>query len=94
MSETDLEPFYYAEAKAKGEKTRSLFGRGALDVMLHHEGSTIYSVANGRLSRCKIYWENDAMIETQDLGVATKGLLTKYKLPAAILQSGTVVQIP
>ncbi len=94
MSEAELESKFgsYADAKAKGEKTRSLFGRGALDAMLHHDDSTIYSVAGGRLSRCNIYWANDAMIETEDLGLATKGLLAKYKLPAAILQSGTVVQ--
>src|SRR6266496_2026943 len=34
----------YAEAKAKGERTRSLFGRGALDVLLYHDESAIYSV--------------------------------------------------
>lgn len=94
MGEAELETKFgsYAEAKARGEKTRSLFGRGALDVLLYHDESVIYSSANGKLSECKIYWANDAMIETQELGYATKGLLGKYKLPNSILQSGTVVQ--
>src|SRR5882724_9474036 len=39
MSAAELETKFgsYAEAKAKGEKTRSLFGRGALDVLLYHD---------------------------------------------------------
>src|SRR5437899_4876750 len=43
MTETELETKFgsYAEAKAKGEKTRSLFGRGALDVLLYHDESVI-----------------------------------------------------
>ena len=94
MTEAELETKFgsYAEAKAKGEKTRSLFGRGALDVLLYHDESAIYSVANGVLSRCKIYWTNDAMIETEELGPATKSLLGRYKLPLRISASGTVVE--
>ncbi len=69
-----------------------MFGRGALDVLLYHDDSVIYSTANGKLSHCKIYWANDALIETEELGYATKGLLAKCKLPSSITQSGTVVQ--
>jgi hypothetical protein len=38
MTENELERNFgdYAKAKAKGEQTRSLFGRGALDVFLYH----------------------------------------------------------
>jgi hypothetical protein len=46
-SELDEKFSTYAAAKAKGEKTRSLFGRGALDVLLYHEKSVIYSVRDG-----------------------------------------------
>lgn len=94
MTETELETKFgsYAEAKAKGEKTRSLFGRGALDVLLYHDESVIYSVANGMLSRCKIYWAHDTMIDTEELGPVTKSLLDKYRLPRSILGSGTVVE--
>ena len=94
MTAADLEMKFgsYAEAKAKGERTRSLFGRGALDVLLYHDRSVIYSVANGILSRCKIYWTSDAMIDTEELGPTTKSLLAKYKLPLTIAKSGTVVE--
>jgi len=94
MTATELETKFewYAEAKAKGEKTRSLFGRGALDVLLYHDNSIIYSVANGILSRCKIYWANDAILDTEELGQATNSLLAKYKLPRMIAGSGTVVE--
>ena len=96
MSEAELETKFgsYAEAKARGERTRSLFGRGALDVLLYHDESVIYSSANGKLSRCKIYWANDAMIETEELGYATKGLLAKYKLPSSILPRGLPEKFP
>ncbi len=72
MTAAELETKFgsYAEAKAKGERTRSLFGRGALDVLLYHDRSIIYSVAKGVLSRCKIYWESDAMVDTEELGPA------------------------
>ncbi len=52
MSSSELEKKFemYAEAKARGEKTRSLFGRGALDVLLYHNESIIYSVKDGILS--------------------------------------------
>jgi hypothetical protein len=94
MTATELETNFgsYAEAKAKGERTRSLFGRGALDVLLYHKDSVIYSVAKGILSRCKIYWDPDTMIETEQLGPATKSMLDKYKLPRVIAESGTVVE--
>jgi hypothetical protein len=45
----------YASAKAKGERTRSLFGRGALDVLLYHNNSVIYSVKDNILSSCRIF---------------------------------------
>src|SRR6266498_993455 len=94
MTAAELETKFgsYAEAKAKGERTRSLFGRGALDVLLYHDRSIIYSVAKGVLSRCKIYWESDAMVDTEELGPATKSMLAKYKLPLTIAKSGTVVE--
>ena len=82
----------YAEAKAKGEKTRSLFGRGALDVLLYHDGSVIYTVAKNNLSICKIYWDKDAFCETESAGAATQELLDRYKLPSDIRTSGTVVE--
>jgi hypothetical protein len=82
----------YAEAKAKGERTRSLFGRGALDVLLYHEDSVIYSVSKGVLSRCQIFWEQDAMIEVEELGQTSVELLNTYDLPRTIMNSGTVVQ--
>ncbi|MGA2272769.1 MAG: hypothetical protein ABSH00_04380 [Bryobacteraceae bacterium] len=93
MTAAELEANFgqYANAKAKGERTRSLFGRGALDVLLYHEGSTIYSVKNGRLSRCRIYWENDALCEIEDLGAVSEPLLNAQKLPRDILSSGTFV---
>ncbi len=94
MTAAELETKFgsYAEAKARGERTRSLFGRGALDVLLYHEGSVIYSVAKGVLSRCKIYWANDTMIDTEELGPASKAVLQRYNLPRGIAASGTVVE--
>jgi len=94
MSAADLRVKFgsYAEAKAKGERTRSLFGRGALDVLLYHDDSVIYSVQGGALSRCKIYWDKEPMIHVEELGPATKSALEKYKLPPSITRSGTVVQ--
>jgi hypothetical protein len=94
MTAAELETKFgsYAEAKARGERTRSLFGRGALDVLLYHDHSVIYSVASGILSRCKIYWDPDAMIDTEELGPVSKSMLDKYKLPRAIGSSGTVVE--
>jgi hypothetical protein len=94
MTADELETKFgsYAEAKAKGERTRSLFGRGALDVLLYHDNSVIYSVANGILARGKIYWTDDAIVDTEVLGPARKSLLDKYNLPYTIAESGTVVE--
>ena len=94
MSYAELEEKFgtYASAKAKGEKTRSLFGRGAVDVMLYHEDFVIYSVKDGALSRCKIYWADDTIVEVDKLGHATKAMLRKHHLPLDILHHGTVVQ--
>jgi hypothetical protein len=94
MTAQELEQKFstYAEAKAAGERTRSLFGRGALDVLLYHEGSTIFSVRDGILSKCSIYWDQDAMCDVNILGSATKKLLRKHNLPVEILNHGTVVQ--
>lgn len=98
----------YAKAKAKGQRTRSLFGRGALDVFLYHSNqqrddgietaAQIFSVKNGELSHCKIYWgrsrdeEDDSIIETKSLGMASATLLTQYNLPPDLVQSGTLIQ--
>ena len=98
MSAGELERKFgtYASAKAKGEKTRSLFGRGALDVLLYHEDSAIYSVQDAVLSLCQIYWEKggagDPVCEVEELGSVTKKLLEKYGLPQEISSGGTVVQ--
>jgi len=82
----------YAEAKAKGKRTRSLFGRGALDVLLYHEDAIIYSSKNNELSACRLYWEKDTVCDTEKLGAVTPELLEKYNLPPAIRKSGTVVE--
>lgn len=98
MSAAELEAKFgtYASAKAKGERTRSLFGRGALDVLLYHEESAIYSVQGGALSRCRVYWEKgadgDAVCDVEELGTATRKLLQTYDLPASIASGGTVVE--
>ena len=98
MSKGELQDKFssYAGAKAKGESTRSLFGRGALDVLLYHEDSAIYSVQNRILSRCRIYWDQrtsgEAICEVDELGPATKKLLDAHDLPYEVSESGTVVQ--
>jgi archaellum component FlaG (FlaF/FlaG flagellin family) len=94
MSANELEEKFemYAEAKAKGEKTRSLFGRGALDVLLYHNESIIYSVKDGGLSSCRIFWEDDTEIEVEDLGRVNTKLLRDLELPDWMSKSGTVVQ--
>lgn len=94
MTRDELEDKFgtYAEAKAKGKRTRSLFGRGALDVLLAHEESTIYSVKNGRLAACKVYWDNDPVVDAIDHGPATDALLRRHDLPKNILGGGTVVR--
>ena len=94
MSAQELESKFvmYAEAKAKDERTRSLFGRGALDVLLYHQDSIIFSVSAGVLSVCRIFWDKDATCEIEDLGPATKKLLDSHSLPHSISRSGTVVQ--
>lgn len=110
MTEADLDRNFgdYAKAKAKGERTRSLFGRGALDVFLYHSNQRrddgvdpavdVYSVKDGVLSHCRISWgpdtrgEEDSIIETQTLGSATPVLLKKHDLPSDLTKSGTVVR--
>ncbi len=110
MTETDLDQKFgdYAKAKAKGERTRSLFGRGALDVFLHHSNQRrddgadsaahVFSVKKGMLSHCQISWgtvdkgEEDSIIETEALGPATAGLLKKHDLPLDLTHSGTVIR--
>ena len=94
MSLMELEKKFgdYASAKAKGEKTRSLFGRGALDVLLYHQDSVIFSVSGGRLSSCRFYWDKDATYEPEDLGPVTPALLRKLKLPPSIIAGGTCVE--
>ena len=82
----------YAEAKAKGQKTRSLFGRGALDVMLYHDDAKIYTVKNGVLTYATISFEDDAYLDARELGKATRSLLKKHRLPAEMNRAGTVVQ--
>ncbi len=95
MSEVELETKFgiYASAKAKGQRTRSLFGRGALDALLYHEDSHIYSVQNGILSSCRLYWDSpgEPMLDVQSHGNATKTLLTSLGLPPDISSAGTVV---
>src|SRR6266566_4336346 len=98
MNRVELEEKFgsYASAKAKGEKTRSLFGRGALDVLLYHEDSVIYSVQDGMLSACRIFWDKkgsgDAVCDVDEIGRATKKALDESDLPHEIAGSGTVVQ--
>lgn len=98
MSENELNTKFgtLASAKAKGEKTRSLFGRGALDVLLYHQESVIYSVRDNILSSCQIYFEKtgskDPMCDVKSLGKATKSLLRSHDLPVDILDHGTVFQ--
>jgi hypothetical protein len=110
MTQAELERNFgaYAEAKAKGERTRSLFGRGALDVFLYHSNqrreddadptAQVFSIKDGTLSRCRIYWgpsergEEDCHIDTEALGPATPALLKKHGLPPELTQSGTVVR--
>ncbi len=94
MSANELEKKFemYAEAKARGEKTRSLFGRGALDVLLYHNESIIYSVKDGILSVCRIFWADDTEIEVEEIGAATTMRLRDFELPESILESGTVIQ--
>jgi hypothetical protein len=83
----------YAAAKAKGENTRSLFGRGLSDVLFYHDDAKMFSVAAGVLSRCDFYWKNgDMEIDAKSSGSATKKLLLSYDLPQEILHHGTVVE--
>ena len=91
---TGAEFTHYAAAKALGERTRSLFGRGALDVLLHHEESTIYSVKAGILASARFYWAEDGepMCDVQNIGAVNKKMLTARGLPLDILDHGTVVQ--
>jgi hypothetical protein len=95
MSADELEYNFgrYAEAKARGEGTRSLFGRGALDVLLYHEQSEIYSVKEGTLSRCTISVEGRTKWKVDDLGRVNQALLKKHDLPDEIVDHGTVVQV-
>lgn len=109
MSEEELDRNFgeYAKAKAKGERTRSLFGRGALDVFLYHSNqrredgadpaAQVYSVKENKLSLCRVYWgqaagEDDSIVETQTLGRVTSDLLRKYGLPPDLIHSGTAVR--
>jgi hypothetical protein len=109
MSEEELDSNFgeYAKAKAKGQRTRSLFGRGALDVFLYHSNqredggvdpaAQVFSVKNGVLSLCRVYWgetkgEDDSIVETQTLGKVNADLLKKYGLPDDLTHSGTVVR--
>lgn len=98
MSAAELEQKFsvYGSAKAKGERTRSLFGRGALDVLIYHNDCVIYSVKDGILSSCRIYWtkgpESDTAIDPEALGKATRALLRQHQLPNEILHHGTVVE--
>lgn len=84
----------YAAAKALGEQTRSLFGRGALDVLLYHSDSVIYSIKAGILATARFFWHptKGPQIDAENLGVATKRLLLSHGLPLEILEHGTVVQ--
>ena len=110
MTEAELDRNFgdYAKAKAKGQRTRSLFGRGALDVFLYHSNqyredgvdpsAHIFSVKGGTLSHCRIYWgrdskgEEDSIIQTDALGPVTPSLLKKQSLPSDLTPSGTVVR--
>ena len=109
MSEEELDRNFgeYAKAKAKGQRTRSLFGRGALDVFLYHSNqpsedgldpaAQVYSVKDEVLSLCRVYWgetkgEDEPIVETQTLGRVTADLLRKHSLPSDLTHSGTVVR--
>jgi len=110
MSEAELDRNFgaYAKAKAKGEQTRSLFGRGALDVFLYHSNQRredgvdpaahVFSVKDGILSHCQISWgtagkdDEDSIIETDTLGPATASMLKRYSLPSDLTRTGTVVR--
>jgi len=110
MSEAELDRNFgaYAKAKAKGEQTRSLFGRGALDVFLYHSNQRredgvdpaahVFSVKDGILSHCQISWgtagkdDEDSIIETDTLGLATASMLKRYSLPSDLTRTGTVVR--
>ena len=71
----------YASAKAKEQSTRSLFGRGALDVLLYHSSQIrddgvetfahVYSVKHGILSHCRIGWELDHSAGQEDTIIET-----------------------
>ncbi|KKL66333.1 hypothetical protein LCGC14_2146040, partial [marine sediment metagenome] len=93
MTAAKLKEYFgvYASAKAKGEQTRSLFGRGALDVLLYHQDSTIYSVSGGKLSVCRIHSDAPPRIDVDELGDATPSRLRKFGLPTDMKVSGTVV---
>ena len=111
MTEAELDKNFgdYAKAKAKGERTRSLFGRGALDVFLYHSNQRrddgidpaahVFSVNNGTLFHCRVSWgptgkgEEDSIIETETLGPATPAMLKKHGLPPDLTRSGTVVRL-
>jgi histidine kinase/DNA gyrase B/HSP90-like ATPase len=93
MSEQELKSKFgtYAEAKARDERTRSLFGRGALDVLLYHQDSIIFSVSGGALSACRIFWDKktqEPTCEIEQLGASTKKNLDSFHLPNSISQSG------
>lgn len=96
MTQQELDDKFtsYAEAKALGERTRSLFGRGALDVLLYHDESKIYSVKGSILACAHFYWDKKRgpMFDANNLGPATKKLLASHGLPTDILDHGTVVQ--
>lgn len=95
MSRDELDEKFvkYAAAKAKGEGTRSLFGRGASDVLFYHEDARIFSVKAGMLSRCDFYWKNnDMVIDAKNIGLATRKLLQANDLPEEILHHGTIVE--
>jgi len=111
MTEAELDKNFgdYAKAKAKGERTRSLFGRGALDVFLYHSNQRrddgidpaahVFSVNNGTLFHCRVSWgptgkgEEDSIIETETLGPAAPAMLKKHGLPPDLTRSGTVVRL-
>lgn len=94
MTKAEIEEKFgdYAEAKAKGEKTRSLFGRGALDVLLYHTHAFIYSVKDNELVQCTFFWEDEPIQDAETLGRATAALLKKHDLPSEIAGGGTVVE--
>ena len=66
LAELELKFGDYASAKAKGEKTRSLFGRGALDVLLYHQESV--RDPSSRMVVCRagrFFWEKDTMYDPE-----------------------------